>query len=159
MQKRESILSLKKEALFGKINNYQMNISIKTILENANIIAIMGASNNKDKDSYKVMKYLQKNGYKILPINPKVDEKTILGERVYKNLEDIEVNIDILNIFRPSSEVLEITKKIISKKVQTVWLQLDIICSDSQKLLEKTNINFVQNRCTKIEHANLLNKN
>ena len=131
---------------------------IKSILKNANTIAILGASTNKDKDSFKVMQYLQDQGYKIIPINLHANQKNILGEKVYKKIEDVELDIDILNIFRPTSEVLAITKQAINKKVKTVWLQLDIFSPDSEKILYKAGINFVQNRCTKIEVNNLLNE-
>ncbi len=154
MPKKELIRLLKKENLFGRINNL-MNDFIRKILLNSTTIAIYGASANEYKDSYRVMKYLQVNGYKVLPINPYTPEKLILGELVYKNINDIKIPINILNIFRPSSEVFEITQIALKKKIKTVWLQLEIICKDTENLLNKYKINLIQNKCIKIEHQKL----
>ena len=132
---------------------------IKNILKNAKNLALYGASTNREKDSYKVMEYLQKNGYQVFPINSLTDQKYILGERVYKKLEEIDIDVDILNIFRPSFEILEISKKVIKKNnFKTVWLQLGIFCFESKKILEENGINFIYNKCTKKEHLNHLIK-
>ena len=136
-----------------------MNSSIKFILDNATTIAILGASRNQSKDSYKVMQYLQHQGYKTIPINPKACNETILGEKVYEKITDIESNIDILDIFRPKSEILDICKEATNNDIKTIWLQLDIYCEKSAKLLEKTNINFVQDKCIKIEHEKFKKQN
>ena len=136
-----------------------MNISIEFILKNAHTIAILGASRDSDKDSHKIMKYLQTQGYKTIPINPYAIKERILGEKVYKNLGDINKTIDIVNVFRPSSEIVNITKDVINKKINTVWLQLDIFCESSKKILNNTNINFVQNKCIKVENNKIFNFN
>jgi len=81
-----------------------------------------------------------------------------LGEKVHNNLENIEIEIDILNVFRSSSEVLDITRQAIKKKIKTIWLQLDIFCPASKEVCSNININLIQNKCTKIEHEKLLNK-
>ena len=136
-----------------------MNTSIKFILKNAHTIAILGASRDSNKDSHKIMKYLQKQGYKTIPINPYAIKDEILGEKVYKSLADINKTIDILNIFRPSSEIVNITKDVINHKINTLWLQLNIFCESSKKILNNTNINFVQNKCIKVEHNKFFNLN
>ena len=127
------------------------------ILKDAKIIAIYGASTKHEKDSYMVMQYLQNQGYKILPINFFTEKKYILGEKIYKKLEDIKINLDILNIFRPSTEILEISKKSININIKTFWLQLDIHCSESEKILRDRGINYIENKCTKKEHLKLIN--
>ena len=132
-----------------------MNTTIKMILKKAQTIAILGASRNTNKDSYKVMLYLQKNGYKTLPVNPYAAKEKILGEKVYKNLSEIDMDIDILNIFRPSHEILDITKEIINSNIKTVWLQVDIFDLNAEKILKKSNISFFQNMCMKKEHYKL----
>ena len=127
------------------------------ILKNAKIIAIYGASTNKEKDSYMVMQYLQNQGYKIIPINFFTEEAYVLGEKIYKNLEDVKINLDILNIFRPSNEILEIVKKSMNVNIKTFWLQLDIFCSESEKILRDRGIIYIDNKCTKIEHLKFIN--
>ena len=132
-----------------------MQNSIKSILLNAKNIAIVGASSNPNKDSFKVMKFFQEKGYKVIPINSKTINSTILGEKIYKKIENENFNIDILNIFRPSSEILSIVNHISNINVKTVWLQLEIFCSESEKILGHLGTNFVQNKCTKIEYENI----
>ena len=134
-----------------------MKSSIRLILENTKTIVILGASRDKNKDSFKVMKYLKKNNYKIIPINPNIGNEKILGQKVYNDLKDVEEQIDILNIFRPPAEVFELAKKAINKKVKTIWLQLDISCLKTEKLLKNTEINLIQNKCTQIEHRRIFN--
>ena len=128
-----------------------MNDSIKSILLKAKNIAIIGASSNPNKDSFIVMKYLQKRGYKIFPINSKTLNTMILGEKVYKNISEIKIDIDIVNIFRPSNEILELVKIIKDKNIKTIWLQLDIFCLKSKKISIDKGINFIQDKCTMIE--------
>ena len=112
-----------------------MNNSIKSILLNAKNIAIIGASSNPNKDSFIVMKYLQEKNYKVIPINSKKSNRIILGEKVYKNINEVSFDIDIVDIFRPSSEIFDLVNNIVNKKVKTVWLQLEIFCSESEKKL------------------------
>ena len=133
-----------------------MNKSIKSILLQAKNIVIIGASTNPNKDSFKVMKFLQEKGFKVIPVNSQTSNKKILGEKICKNIDEINIDIDIVNIFRPSSEIFNIVNKVVKKKVKTVWLQLEIFCIDSEKKLNQLDINFVQNKCTKIEYKRLI---
>ena len=133
-----------------------MKNEIQTILETSKTIAIVGASKNENKDSYKVMKYLQHKGYKIFPINPNLSDRKILGETVYDKIGDIQNDIDIVNVFRPSDEVISKAKQTINKKAKTLWLQLDIISPKSKLIVESEGINFIENKCTKIEHEKFL---
>ena len=133
-----------------------MNKSVKSILLHAKNIVIIGASTNPDKDSFKVMKFLQEKGFKVIPVNSQTSNKKILGEKIYKDIDEIHIDIDIVDIFRPSSEIFAIVNKVVKKKVKTVWLQLEIFCIDSEKKLHQLGINFVQNKCTKIEYERLI---
>ena len=103
------------------------------------------------------MKFLQNKGYKVLPINPYTNNEFILGERVFKRFEDIEMNIDILDVFRPSSEVLDIVTQAIQKNIKTIWLQLNIFCRDFEKYFDKRVFNLIQNKCIKIEYEKIFN--
>ena len=133
-----------------------MDYSIKSILLNAKNIAIIGASTNPEKDSFKVMKFLKEKGFNIIPVNSKTLNKKILGEKIYKDIDEIDIDIDIVNIFRPSSEIFNLVNKIVNMKVKTVWLQLEIFCTQSEIKLNNLGINFIQNKCTKIEYEKLI---
>ena len=134
-----------------------MDNSIKSILLNAKNIVIIGASANPDKDSYKVMKFLQNRSFKVIPVNTKTLDKKVLGEKIYRDIQEINIDIDIIVIFRPSSEIYNLVVKITNKKVKTIWLQLEIFCTKSEKELNQLGINFVQNKCIKIEYEKIIN--
>ena len=99
---------------------------IKELFISSRVIALVGASNNKDKDSNIVMKFLQRAGYKVIPVNPTSINSYIHGEKVYGSLTDIKQNVDIVDVFRPSEEAEEIAKQAIEIGAKALWLQLDI---------------------------------
>ncbi len=126
----------------------------KEIFESVKTIAIPGLSPNQEKDSHKVAKYLQEKGYKIIPIYPKED--TILGEKVYRSLDEIEERIDMVNMFRKAS-VADILVETISKRddVKVFWLQKGIVNNIAAKKASDMGIKVVQNRCTMVEHRSI----
>lgn len=127
------------------------NQEIKKILENSKTIAIIGCSPKEDKASHIVAKYLQNEGYKIIPVYPKEDY--ILGEKVYKSLEDIPHAIDIVDVFRKPKEIDAIVDICIKRKdIKVIWTQLDLINNDACLKALDSSIKVVQDRCTKIEH-------
>ena len=75
----------------------------------------------------------------------------------FDDIKEVNDDIDIVNIFRPSSEIFELVNKIIEKKIHTIWLQLEIFCTASEKKLNNLGINFIQNKCTKIEYEKIIN--
>ena len=140
---------------------------IKVILENAKTIAMIGISSEKKKEDPKkikrkpanvVMKYMQDFGYKVYPINPFAIGETINGESVLGSLDDIEEEIDILDVFRPSKEALNIAKEAIKKKVKVFWLQYGIHSDDAEKIISEANIKFVSNRCIKQDYQKIFLK-
>ena len=148
MQKRVFQHFLKKEDLFGKINNM---VNIKDILSNYKNIALVGASKDLNKTSTIVMKYLQNYGYKVYPVNPTIIGQVILGERVYGKVSEIDGPVDIVDVFRPSDEAIEIVNDAIKINVKVLWLQLNIKNSEAKKIAEANNIIYVEDKCTKIE--------
>ena len=148
MQKRVFQHSLKKEDLFGKINNM---VNIKDILTNYKNIALVGASKDLNKTSTIVMKYLQNYGYKVYPVNPTIIGQVILGERVYGKVSEIDGPVDIVDVFRPSDEAIEIVNDAIKINAKVLWLQLNIKNSEAKKIAEANNIIYVEDKCTKIE--------
>ena len=154
MQKRVFQHFLKKEDLFGKINNM---VNIKDVLSNYKNIALVGASKDLKKTSSIVMKYLQNNGYKVYPVNPTIRGEKILGEKVYAKVSEIDRQVDIIDVFRPSNEAVEIANEAVKIKAKVLWLQLDIKSPEAKKIAEANNIIYVENKCTKIEIEEYLN--
>ena len=126
--------------------------SIKEILTKYKKIAMVGVSNDPTKASTIVMKYMQKYGFKVYPINPKAQGQKILGEEVRGKITDIKDSIDIVNVFRPSKEVLDIAHDTVNIKAKVLWLQLGIRNVEAKKLVEEKKIEYIENKCTKMEY-------
>ena len=125
---------------------------IKDILSKYKNIAMIGVSNDSTKASTIVMKFMQKYGYKVYPVNPKAKGQKILGEKVYEKITDIKDTIDIVDVFRPSKEVPAIAEDTIKIGAKVLWLQLGIKSEEAKKLMENNNIRYIENKCTKMEY-------
>tara|TARA_B100000609_G_C17045070_1_gene345879 strand:- start:34 stop:438 length:405 start_codon:yes stop_codon:yes gene_type:complete len=127
-------------------------IEIKEILTKYKNIAMVGVSNDFTKASTIVMGFMQKYGFKVYPVNPKAKDQIILGEKVFEKVTDIKEPIEIVDVFRPSNEIVDIAKDTISIGAKVLWLQLDIKNQEAKRLAETNNIIYIENRCTKIEY-------
>ena len=125
---------------------------IKDILSKYKTIAMIGVSKDPTKTSTIVMKYMQKYGYKVIPVNPSAKGEKILGENVYEKITDIKEPIDIVDVFRPSKEAFPIAEDAVKIGAKVLWLQLGIRDENAKKLMEKNNIYYVENKCTKMEY-------
>ena len=125
--------------------------NIKEILSKYKSIAMIGVSNDPTKASTIVMKYMQKYGFKVFPVNPKAKGQKILGEEVFEKITDIKDAVDIVDVFRPSKEALDIAKDTVSIKAKVLWLQLGIKSEEAKKIVEENKIEYVEDRCTKME--------
>lgn len=126
--------------------------NIKNILTKYKTIAMIGVSNDPTKASTIVMKYMQKYGFKVYPVNPRAKGKKILGEEVFEKITDIKNPVDIVDVFRPSKEVLDIAKDTIQIGAKVLWLQLGIKNEEAKKIVEKNKIEYVEDKCTKMEY-------
>ena len=126
--------------------------NIKEILSKYKSIAMIGVSNDPTKASTIVMKYMQKYGFKVFPVNPKAKGQKILGEEVFEKITDIEDTVDIVDVFRPSKEALDIAKDTVSIKAKVLWLQLGIKSEEAKKIVEENKIEYVEDKCTKMEY-------
>ena len=126
--------------------------NIKDLLSKYKSIAMIGVSNDPTKASTIVMKYMQKYGFKVYPVNLKVVGQEILGEEVFAKITDIKDPVDIVDVFRPSKEVLDIAKDTISIGAKVLWLQLGIRSEEAKKIVEENKIEYVEDRCTKMEY-------
>ena len=116
-------------------------------------VAIIGMSKNSSKAAYYVPKYLSENGYDITPINPTTEQ--ILEKKCYDSILDVEDEIDIVDIFRPSEDVLPFVRDAIKKKPKVIWLQEGIHNLEAEELAKKAGIDVVFNRCMLAEHQRL----
>ena len=132
-----------------------MNDKIKNILSQYKTIAMVGVSKDPTKASTIVMKYMQKYGFKVIPVNPSANGEKILGEKVFEKLEDIKTPIDIVDVFRPSIEALGYAEDTVKIGAKVLWLQLGIRSAEAKKMLEAKNIEYIENRCTKMEYQKL----
>ena len=135
---------------------------IREILRKAKTIAVVGLSKKPEKDSCRVSAYLQQHGYRIIPVNPFVDE--VLGEKSYKSLLDIPVEIqktiDIVDIFRKPENIPPVVEQVIALKamfgrVFVVWLQLGIVNEHAAEAARKVGLVVVMNKCLMVEHQHL----
>ena len=127
------------------------DINTKQILEEVKTIALVGASSNPKKDSYKVMKFLLEKNYEVYPVNPNEKGKSILGQFCYGDLQSIGFPIDMVEIFRKSEEVLGIAKEAINIRSKVLWTQLGIIDNEAFKMAKSNGLKVVMDRCPKIE--------
>src|SRR5699024_1053507 len=127
------------------------NEQVKSILEEATTIAVVGLSNNPERTSYQISKDMQDNGYKIIPVNPKVDE--VLGEKAYASLLDVKENIDIINVFRRSEHLPSIAKEAVQTNCRVFWAQQGVVNEEAYQYLKEHDFTVMMNLCIKVAHA------
>jgi predicted CoA-binding protein len=128
---------------------------IKEILDEVKTIAVVGASANQDRDSYKVMQVLMQHEYEVFPINPNETGNIILGQPCYADLSSVSGKIDMVDIFRAADAVMGVTKEAIAIGASVLWTQLDIVHKEAAELAEQAGLKVVMDRCPKIELAKL----
>ena len=142
------------------------NKLIKQILGSTKTIAMLGVSSIKKEESSSikrrpsiiVMKYLQEFGYRVIPVNPFSVGKKIYGETVVGKLEDVNLPIDIVDVFRPSKETPMIARQAVKIGAKTLWLQYGIQNQEAQKIIEAANMIYISNKCIKQEYQKLFLK-
>jgi predicted CoA-binding protein len=129
------------------------NEVIAQVLQQSKTIAVVGLSSKPERASYQVAVYLQRHGYRIIPVNPR--ETQVLGEQAYATLRDVPVAIDIVDVFRESSAVPEIVVDTIAIGTKVLWLQLDIHHAEAAAQAQAAGITVISDVCIKIAHAEL----
>jgi len=127
------------------------NEEIKEILESAKTIAVVGLSNNPERTSYQISKIMQESGYKIIPVNPMVDE--VLGEKAYASLTDVEEDIDIINVFRRSEFLPDIAKEAVQTNCKVFWAQQGVINENAYHYLKENGFTVMMDLCIKVAHS------
>ena len=132
---------------------------IRDVLNAVRTIAMVGASDNWNRPSFFAMKYLQKKGYRVIPVNPRATAPDILGEAVVKELRDLPAPVEMVDIFRNAEAAGAITDEAIAlapeKGFKVVWMQLGVRNDEAARRAEAAGLRVVMNRCPKIEYARL----
>lgn len=125
--------------------------TISDILKLTQTIAVVGASDNQSRPVYGVMKFLQRQGYRCMPVNPRLAGQELLGETVYASLRDIADSIDMVDVFRRSEEVAPIAEDAIAIGAKVLWMQLGVRNEAAAQLARDAGLEVVMNRCPAIE--------
>jgi predicted CoA-binding protein len=117
------------------------------VLRRHKVIAVVGCSTNPEKPSHFVPRYLQERGYRILPVNPTAKGQTLLGEAVYGSLKEIPVPVEVVEIFRPSTDVPLIVEEAIAMGARVVWMQEGIVNNEAATRANGAGLTVVMNAC------------
>jgi predicted CoA-binding protein len=130
---------------------------LRGILNTVKTIAMIGASEKQNRPSYFAFKYLLERGYRMIPVNPGLAGKTLLGQKIYTRLTDIPEPIDMVDIFRSSQYALPIVQEALSLKPRprVIWMQLGVRSDEAAALAEANGLKVIMNRCPKIEYGRL----
>jgi predicted CoA-binding protein len=140
--------------LVGDMARYQDETVIRDIVRSARVIAIVGLSPNVLRASNFVGFYLQRHGYRVVPVNPK--ETEILGETSYPSLSAIPFPVDVVDVFRAPNAVPGIAREAVQIGAKALWLQFGVISPEGAEIAEQGGLRVVMDRCLKVEHARYL---
>ncbi len=133
------------------LRRFQNPIAIQQALLNSKTIAIVGLSSNTLRASYFVGFYLQRHGYRIVPVNPR--ETDVLGEKSYASLLEIPMPVDIVNVFRAPDALPGIARDAVAIKAKTLWCQFGVINEEGARIATDGGMSVIMDRCIKVEHA------
>lgn len=125
--------------------------SPQQILADATVIAVVGASHDADKAAHSVPLQMMRYGWRIIPVNPFVQE--IFGERSYPSLADIPEPVDLVNVFRPAEDAVGVVRQALGILAPAVWLQTGIVSAQARRLATEAGIDYVEDRCLAVERA------
>ena len=127
--------------------------TLRRILRDTRTIAVVGLSAEWHRPSFFAAKYMQQHGYRIIPVNPRYSE--ILGQRCYASLREIDIPIDMVDVFRRTDDVLPIAQQCIEIGARCLWQQIGVVNTEAAALASAAGLDTVMDRCVKIEHARL----
>ena len=127
---------------------------MRQLLQSVRTIAMVGLSPRPERDSYHVAAYLKDHGYRIIPVNPTVNE--VLGEKSYPSLDQVPEPIDVVDVFRRPEEVDPIADQAIAKGARALWLQLTVVNKEAADRARQAGVQVVMDRCIKVEHGRLI---
>lgn len=124
------------------------------VLQESKTVAVVGLSDNPERASYRIANYLQKQGYRIIPVNPKLE--TVLGEKAYPDLKSIPFPVDVVDVFRRQEEVDAVIEEALAKNPRAIWLQVGLSSSAGQVKADQQDCAFIENCCIMVEHRRLI---
>jgi predicted CoA-binding protein len=130
-------------------SRYQDEAAIQRIVRSARVVAVVGLSANPQRPSNEVARYLQRQGLRIIPVNPNITEA--LGERSYPSLRDIPFAVDVVNVFRRPSAVSGVVEGAVAIGAKALWLQLGVVNRESAEIARRAGLDVVMDRCLKVE--------
>ena len=133
------------------LSRYQDALTVQRALNSAKTIAIVGLSKNHLRASYFVGFYLQRHGYRVIPVNPR--ETQVLGEKSFNSLSDVPVHVDIVNVFRAPDALPGIARDAVAIGATNLWCQFTVINEEGARIAEAGGLSVVMDRCIKVEHA------
>ena len=138
------------------MRRYQDPLTIQRVLHTAKTVAIVGLSKNALRASYFVGFYLQRHGYRIIPVNPR--ETEVLGEKSYPSLTDVPVPVDVVDVFRAPDALPGIAREAVAIGAKNLWCQFTVINEEGARIAEDGGLSVVMDRCIKIEHARFVGR-
>ena len=136
------------------LSKYQNKSVIRRLLKESKTIAVYGASNEKWRTSHGISKFLIGVGYEVIPVNPKYDE--VLGVKCYPTLSDIEKHIDIVDVFRRSSELIPVAEEAVQIHAKSIWFQEGVVNETAAEIASSGGLDVVMDRCI-LKEYNILN--
>ena len=130
---------------------------IQRILEESRNVAVVGLSSNSYRTSHAIAAVLQRNGYRIFPVNPNLSEP-VLGEEPYSAVEEIPENVDIVDVFRRSEKVMPVAEDAVAAGAKVLWMQSGIVNEEAARYAEEHGLTVVMDRCIKVDHAMLVGR-
>jgi hypothetical protein len=129
--------------------------TMRRVLEGAHTIAVVGLSDKPERDSNEIARFLRMQGYRIVPVNPMLDQ--VLGEKSYPSISAIpaSVPIDIVDVFRRSDQVLPVVEEALARGVGAIWMQLGVRNDEAARLAERSGVPVFQDSCIKVQHLRL----
>lgn len=140
----------------SELARFQDPLAIQRVLLSARTIAVVGLSGSALRASHFVGFYLQRHGYRLIPVNPR--ESAVLGERCYGSLLDVPGKVDIVNVFRAPSALPEIATQAVAIGAGCLWTQFSVINEEGARIAEQAGLALVMDRCIKVEHARYLGR-
>ena len=134
-----------------ELARYQDPLAIQRVLFDARIIAIVGLSSNPLRASNFVGFYLQRHGYRVIPVNPR--ETEVLGERSFASLREVPLAVDIVDVFRAAAALPEIARDAVAIHAKCLWCQFNVINEEGARIAEAGGLTVIMDRCLKVEHA------